>query len=679
MRSAVFFAVLITSGASSIIVEAQEAQRVEDIVVTGVTATATKTPTAIIDIPSSVSLIDGRRLEDRKPQTLSQIVGYVPGVNVGNYGFDSRYDAFFIRGFQATYTGVFRDGLRQLNSPSGLYRNEPYGLESLSVLRGPASVLYGASGAGGLVDGVTKRPTGDIFGEVEGLIGSYDRYQINGDFGGASGDLAWRLTGVARESDSHLPGFPDDRLMIAPALTWTPSDATRITVLGEYMNSLTGGSAAFYNDASVIPAPDSLAGPGTVSADRVITDIVLADERISDFDHEQWRLSYEIEHSFGNGLTLVQNARFQEVDAYLEYAYFLDPENDLVTKGSGVANDVVDAFTIDNQARYTLNAGGVRHRLLAGLDYSDVDYISRDGFGSIPQTGNVVTPDLIDTVAQSFSQTGLYIQDQIEAGRLGVVVGLRHDWLEASTNRFGISTFDQNDSATTGRIGVTYDLDGGVTPYANWSSSFEPNIGLLLDGTPARPTEARQVEVGVKYQPRTGVLLTAALFDIEQQDGVVFDAADGINRQVQQDLTSRGLELEASVRLAEGLDLTAAYAYTDAEIERGGSGATGNTPSGTPAHMASVFADYTVPGTGFGFGAGLRYFGESFGNDLNTIDNDDRLFADAVIHYDLPQVAGVRLQVNATNLFDTEPINCTAGYCYREQGRTVMASARYRF
>ncbi len=638
--------------------DADEAQ-VEDIVVTGTTSTATKTDTAIVDIPSSVTLIDERRLEDRKPQTLNQIVSYVPGVNVGNYGFDTRYDAFFIRGFQATYTGVFRDGLRQLNSPSGLYRNEPYGLEQLSVLRGPASVLYGASGAGGLVDVVTKRPTGDTFGEIEGLVGSHDRYQLNGDFGGASGDLSWRLTGVARESETHLPGFPDDRLMIAPAVTWTPSNATRITVLGEYMNSLTGGSAAFFNDANGI------------------TDIVLADERISDFDHEQWRVGYEIEHDFSNGLTVVQNARLQEVDAYLEYAYVLDPTTTPVTKGSGVANDVVDAFTIDNQARYTLNTGGVSHRLLAGLDYSDVDYISRDGFGSIPATGEVITPDLINTVAQTFSQTGIYVQDQVKIGRLGIVAGLRHDWLEASTDRFGVARFEQDDSATTGRIGVTYDLDGGLTPYANWSTSFEPNIGLLLDGTPARPTEARQVEAGIKYQPRAGVLLTAAVFDIEQTDGVVFDAASGINRQVQQDLTSRGLELEASVRLAEGLDVVAAYSYTDAEIERGVVSGTGNTPSGTPEHLASVFADWRIPGTNFGLGGGLRYFGESFGNDLNTIDNDDRLFADAVVHYDLTEA--VRLQLNATNLFDSEPVNCTAGYCYREQGRTLLASARYRF
>lgn len=640
--------------------EAQEpVAQVEDIVVTGTTSTATKTDTALVDIPSSVSLIDTRRLEDRKPQTLNQIVGYVPGVNVGNYGFDTRYDAFFIRGFQATYTGVFRDGLRQLNSPSGLYRNEPYGLEQLSVLRGPASVLYGASGAGGLIDVVTKRPTGDTFGEIEGLVGSHDRYQLNGDFGGASGDLSWRLTGVARESGTHIDAFPDDRLMIAPAVTWTPSDATRVTVLGEYMDSLTGGSAAYYNDANGI------------------TDILLADERFNDFDHEQWRLGYELQHDFANGLTLVQNGRYQEVDAYLEYAYVVDPTTTPVSKASGVANDVVESFNLDTQLRYTLTAGGVSHRLLAGIDLNDVEYGSREGYGSVPATGDVPTPDLFATVSQSFRQTGVYVQDQVEIGALGIVAGLRHDWLEATTERPGTPGFDQDEGKTTGRVGVTYDLGNGLVPYANWSSSFEPNIGLLLSGDPAQPTDARQIEAGIKYQPRPGVLLSAAVFEIEQENGVVFDASSGINQQVQLDLRSRGLELEASARLTDGLDLTAAYAFTDVEIERGAVGTVGNTLSATPRHLASVWVDYAVPGTGFGLGGGLRYFGESFGNDQNTIDNDDRLFADAVAHYDLTEA--VRVQLNATNLFDAEDVTCSAGYCYREQGRSLLAGVRYRF
>lgn len=650
--------------AAPLAAEAQSADdptALEEIVVTGQTTAATKTRTAIADIPSSVSLIDNRRLEDRRPLTLNEALGYVPGVNVGAYGYDTRYDAFFIRGFQGTYTGVFRDGLRQLNSPSGLYRNEHYGIESLSVLRGPASVLYGASGAGGLVDIRSKRPAADDFTEVEAQVGSYDRYQVNFDASRTLSDtLAGRLTAVARDSETSLSGFPDDRLFIAPALTWRLGARTSVTVLGDYMTSLTGGSAAFYNDADGI------------------TDIPLSDPRFNDFDHEQWRLGYEAEHRFDNGLSLHQNLRYHEIDVDLEYAYVIDPTPP-VTRASGIAADDVRSFGVDNQARYDLMAGGARHRLLAGVDYNHVRYRSAEGYGAVPATGEVPTPALTEAARQTFRQTGVYVQDQLEVGRLGIVAGLRYDWLDADTLRYG-AAIGQQDEALTGRIGATWDFDGGITPYANWSSSFEPNIGLLIDGTPASPTRAEQVEAGVKYQlPGRRVLLTAAVFDIRQEDGVVFDASSGINQQVQLDLRSRGLELEASARLADGLDLTAAYAFTDVEIERGAQGTDGNTLSATPEHSGSVWIDWASPVPGLGLGGGLRYFGESFGNDQNTIENGDRLFADAVLHYDLPSVEGVRLQLNAKNLFDERGVTCAAGYCYRDEGRNVVATVSYRF
>lgn len=633
-----------------------------DIVVTGSTTAATKTDTALISIPQSVSLIDSRRLEDRLPQTLNQALGYTAGVNVGSYGFDTRYDAFFIRGFQATYTGVFRDGLRQLNSPSGIYRNEPYGLEQLTVVRGPASVLYGASGAGGLVDLRSKRPTNDPFYEVESIVGSHERFQLNADLSGPIGEaLSYRLTGVARDSKTHLPGYDDNRYFIAPVLRFEPGANTSLTLLGEYMKSKTGASAAYYNDANGI------------------TDILLSDPRFNEFDHEQWRVGYEAEHRFDSGITIRQHLRYAEIHAILDYAYVIDPTPP-VTRAAGVADEKSEAFTVDNQLQAEFVTGEISHRVLIGLDYNDVQYRSAEGYGSIPATGQVPTPATSVIARQTFAQTGIYAQDQIEAGRLGIVAGIRHDWLDARTRKPGVPDINQDDKAVTGRIGITYAVADGVVPYVNWSRSFEPNIGLLVDGTPARPTKAKQIEAGVKYQiPGTSALLTAAVFDIRQHNGVVFDASSGLNRQVQLDLRSRGVELEASVRLGDSLDLTAAYAYTDMEIRRGASGTAGKTLSATPRHSASAWADYRLPGTGLGFGSGLRYFGKSYGNDLNTIRNDDRLFADAVLHYDVDGISGLRLQLNATNLFASKPVTCASGYCYRDEGRTVLGSIRYRF
>lgn len=191
----------------------------------------------------------------------------------------------------------------------------------------------------------------------------------------------------------------------------------------------------------------------------------------------------------------------------------------------------------------------------------------------------------------------------------------------------------------------------------------------------------------MKYAfPRANAIVTAALFEIEQDDGVVFDASSGVNEQVQLDLRSRGFEVEAAASLDNGLSVIASYAYVDVEILKGATGTKGNTLNATPNHIASIYADYTIRSgfaRGLGFGAGARYVGDSYGNDENTIDNEDRFYLDAAVHYDLGalhrNLAGARLQVNATNLLDERKEMCAAGYCYRDEGRMVIGSLRYRF
>ncbi|SEH53780.1 iron complex outermembrane recepter protein [Rhizobium tibeticum] len=107
-----------------------------------------------------------QQLKDRDPQSLLDTVAYTPGTRVGAYGFDPRFDSFSVRGFDVTYTGIFRDNLRQPGAGSSLFKTEPYGLEGVSILRGPSSALYGATGAGGLYNLITKRPTEEPFHEV---------------------------------------------------------------------------------------------------------------------------------------------------------------------------------------------------------------------------------------------------------------------------------------------------------------------------------------------------------------------------------------------------------------------------------------------------------------------------------------------------------------------------------
>lgn len=197
-------------------------------------------------------------------------------------------------------------------------------------------------------------------------------------------------------------------------------------------------------------------------------------------------------------------------------------------------------------------------------------------------------------------------------------------------------------------------MANGVLAYGSISTSFAPNIGFVYDDPAddstqraARPTQSTQREIGVKYAPEgTNLLMSAALFDIDQRDGVVLDVSTGENRQRQLDLNSRGIELEAQANWDNGFGMIASYAHQRVKIEKGAAGTQGNELSGTPNDTLSLWGKYDIqsgPMAGPGLSAGLRYVSESYGDDANAIVNDDRTFVDLGISYEVPQARGVQM------------------------------------
>jgi iron complex outermembrane receptor protein len=633
---------------------------------------ATKTDTPILETPQSISTVTQQQIEDRKPQTLLEAVSYTPGARVGGYGFDPRYDAFTIRGIDVTYTGVFRDGLRQVNSPNGLFRLEPYGLEGISILRGPAASIYGASSTGGIVDLISKRPTFLPFREVEVQTGSYGRLQGNFDLSGpvnSDNTLFYRLTGLVREAGTEIDAVKDDRIFIAPAFTWKPTDATTLTILGEYMDATTGGTAAYINEY----ATDAQGNPTSLSIGA--TRIFAGDARYNDFRQQQGRIGYEFEHRFNDMFTLRQRTRFSALGTNQEYYY----------GGSGLTRENNWGIVSDTHLESRMNTGPVEHTILSGLDVSRLSYVSKQGFGIVPIGTD---PALTYREEQTQTMTGLYVQDQIRWQNWRLTLGGRHDWLSSEYNTAGYE-FDQDDTKFTGRAAIGYVMDFCLAPYVSYGTSFTPNPGTLLNGSVAEPTTGEQAEIGIKYDlPGTNASLRAAFFDLRQDNAVVYQVVDATNQQVQLDLRSRGFEIEGVASLAEGLNVQASYSYTDARILHLTPETEGNRLTSVPYHMASLWLDYTVqdgPAKGLGVAGGVRYVGSSLGDNLNRpiLENEPRTYLDAAIRYDLeninPSLKGMRIQVNATNLLDERSQVCSSNYCYFDEGRKVIASLRYRW
>ncbi|MDF2235518.1 TonB-dependent siderophore receptor [Albimonas sp. CAU 1670] len=637
---------------------------------------ATKVDTPIRLIPQAVSVVTQDQIEDQAPRTLLEALSYTAGAGVTTFGYDSRYDAYYIRGFAAYYTGMFRDGLRLYNGPSAWFRNEPYTLEGAAVLKGPSSSLYGVSGPGGLVNMVSKRPKDEPFREIEVLAGTDDRYQGAVDLSGpvpGSGTLSYRLTALARTADTSFPAFPDDRLTLAPALTWEITPDTTLTLLGEYTEATVGGTASYYN-----------------SSYGVASRIPSADPAWNDFDQTQWRLGWELEHELTDQVVLRQKARYADVDADLQYSGLYDSGAGALARYWGRYAETMSQFTVDTQAQVEIATGPVDHTLLAGIDYTWAEYdaASLVDYASL---ASIRASALPYAGGQEQNQVGLYLHDQATWRDLTVFLSGRWDHVETTSIAATRAETDATDEALSGRIGVSYDLGNGLAPYANLATSFSPNIGLVYEpvtaaaGAPARPTTALQKEVGIKYAiPGTNSLLSTALFDIAQEDGVVFDASTGVNRQVQRDLRSQGVEFEAVSSFDNGLSLIASWTHLRMKIEKGAAGTAGNELSATPNDVANLWVHYAPPSgalKGFGFGAGLRYVGESWGDDANSFRNDDRVYVDLAVSYDLGRlgIEGAQAQLNVRNLFDATDQTCSAGYCYWDEGLSATLALRHRF
>jgi iron complex outermembrane recepter protein len=246
------------------------------------------------------------------------------------------------------------------------------------------------------------------------------------------------------------------------------------------------------------------------------------------------------------------------------------------------------------------------------------------------------------------------------------------------------SVIDQEDDAITGRAGAVYLFDNGFAPYASFAQSFLPVLGTNIAGTPFEPETGEQYEAGLKYQPplMQELIVTAAVFDLARQNVLTLDPTNPLNQIQTGEIRSKGIELEAVASLPWGLNLQAAYTHLNTKFTQNNDGNEGNTPWGVPDDRIAVWVDYTLQHgrfEGVGFGAGVRYIGETWGDDANTFEVPAVTLADAALHYER---GNYRVALNVNNVFDKEYIaacfNFEAG-CNYGQRRVVLGSLIYRW
>ncbi|HIV70692.1 MAG TPA: TonB-dependent siderophore receptor [Candidatus Aquabacterium excrementipullorum] len=655
-------------------------------------ATATKTDTPLNETPQSISVITRDAMDDRGAASVAEVLRYSAGVKPGNFSYGG--DVFVMRGFDVGDEGLFLDGLRAFTNvfSSSL---ETYGAERVEVLRGPASVLYGLATPGGVVNVVSKRPQAGMTQEIGVEVGSHNRKQVMADIGGSlTGDerLLGRLVFLGRDADTQYDWSQDDRLYIAPSLTWRPTASTSLTALLSYnedRQSYVWGSqyARFGTTAGGAPITGqpiaqlgenfNFSGPGT------------------GFHRKMKTVGYQFEHRFNDAVAIRQNLRWSDIETGRRemWASYFAPNLGLQTDGRtlnrlAVARPDHDrALNVDNHVEGRFATGAVTHTLIGGLDYRRVTFHSEISSDGIIRPLDLFNPtwtepnwDAMNILASSSTskgrQTGLYAQDQMKFGpNWAVTAGLRRDRYSLdTTNHLTSTTSGYSTDATTGRLGAVYLASNGWAPYVSYATSFEPNAPQ--QGKTFDPSSGKQIEAGVRYEPAGQDLsLIASVYDLRKTNVLMT-----INNVVTQrgEVGSRGLELEANVNPTKSWTLTGAYTYTDSEITRSSSGDQGQRVINIPRVTASVWSMNKLNTfvQGLSAGAGVRYVGESRSSDPNR-PNEASTLIDAVVAY---ETGPWKFSFNADNLFDkTVLTECSTTVCMVSYGRNLKARATYRW
>ncbi|WRD75053.1 TonB-dependent siderophore receptor [Sphingobium baderi] len=682
----------------------------------------TKTRTPLIETPQTITLIDNEELVRRNALSINQALTYVAGVGPNQRGnVATRYDQLTIRGFSPA---VFLDGMRLQGGTYSSPQIDFHRIEGIDVVKGPASVLYGNSTPGGLINLSSKVPQSEAHGTVEAAVGNFDLLRGAVDSTGpidSEGRFLYRIIGGAERSDGFVDHTENERYYVSPMLSFVPDEATAITLIAAYQRDPKGGAYG-----SVPPIGSAVANPNG----QIRRSFYDGEPSYEAFDRKQWSLSALFRHDFNEAIRYRANARYIKVKQHYRSVYnsSMLPDLRTIERGGGGSDESFSTFTIDNNIAASFTTGPLKHELLAGLDF-----IHNEGTGyqrfvtgaanGIPNLDiyapvyGVAIPDVLAGVPPTFSrrnQIGVYAQDQVHIGGLNLIGSIRKDWYEQRTTTSGVSTALRQ-SKTTYRAGALYAFTFGLSSYFSYSTSFEPQSGVNLAGESFIPVTGRQYEAGLKFQPRgTDTILTLSVYDLARQNVPVTDPDDPRNTIQVGEVKTRGIELEGRGSIRPGLEFSLAGTYMDSEFARGNppsttvvngaaqSGVTGTRPLAIPKWTASSFLSYdlskndavTGPLGGLTIGAGIRYVGGSDGTytlvsggitTATRFRTAGYTLVDALIAYDLGRLGGtmegVSLAINASNLFDKRHVtSCLSNnWCWFGAPRTVVASLRYKW
>ena len=658
------------------------------------TNSATKSAVAESKTPQVINTISQHEISERHATSVNEILRYAPGVSTESRGSTTYMSEYKIRGF--TVDNEFYNGLQLPYNVTGntKARIDPLLIESVDILKGPSSVLYGNGSPGGLVNIQGKKPQTTPRTEVGFNTGTRNLKEGYLDSTGriADSDWSYRLLGKATEGDDQPHTSRTEDYLVAPSVTWQPSDKTWLTI-----------DALAQNTPSLTPSnPLPLSYLRSSYADKRD----YAGDKWSGFKQRQWMVGYSFEHEFDSGWGIAQKARYFDIDTHQKSIYSTGNAGNPVYELDRFAyttDEDLHSFNIDNQVTRTFTFGDWQHHLLAGFDYQKLNshYHYRYAPASTTPGIDMRNPDfgLVNEDALglytaqknrlSYNQKGYYLQDQVEFGGLNLLASLRYDEYQSATTDYlnaDQKTWISQDRVTK-RLGALYAFDNGISPFISYSEGFKPvSPARNLTADQVKPTTSKQVEGGVKYLlAEYATTFTASVFNIKQKNVLSLDPS--WNYHQTGEIESNGAELSAISRPTDNINLIANYAYTHA-INTEDETYQGKRPTQVPENAFNLWGDYTFDQSlvrGLTVGAGVRYTGPMEIAPDNTAGKlGGTTQYDMSLSYDMSAVdsslAGLMLKASAQNLTNKETLTCyDSTNCWIGRDRTVQLGASYTF
>ena len=649
------------------------------------TGTLLKSGTDIAETPRSVSIVTAQDIYERGAADVEDALSYTTGVASHQFGLDDRSDWYTIRGFRPT---TFHDGLQ---ARYGFYNDskpEPFLLNSIQVLRGPASGLYGNSEVAGVVNTESKTAANYTGENLVRLSYSDPRSaELGLDFGGSlnqAGTLSYRFVGLVREGETQVDFSQDDALAFAPSITWAPTPDTSLTLL--YNRQRNDGSpliqfASLFG--TLKPAPN-----GRILED----DLFIGEPGFDKFESRQDSLTLFADHRISNIWSVTARARYLEGEANYNHAWWAFDNFPTRYNSDGTINRTfyraennLRTFTFDAYATADWGIGGWNMQTVFGANFADAEYDSDTGFGSEPRPIDPFNPEytgapeinITDSPANYVEEWGVYAQNRATLNdRLHLDFGLRYANIETgeATGTFRDSAVEADDDALSANFAVLYEFANGMAPYVSYAESFRQELaGSDVNGNPFEPTRGKQYELGLKYQPTgTNHLYSVALFDLEKSNLTIADPNNpGFQVQTGR-ATSQGLELSAQRQFGD-FRIDASATFLDTENENG------FEISNTPDRLASIWGTWAPSGgrfDGLTVGVGLRHSGEKW-DGTDTQRTPAYTLVDARLAY---QWDNYEAAVNVSNLGNKQHVTfCGTATCYFGKSRTVTVSLATKF